>query len=157
MIVIADTAPINYLVLIGEAQLLHTLYGEVVIPPAVLKELLSSRAPELVRKWAEAQPPWVRVHSVDPEALADLADTLDPGEREAIAVARILRADLVVIDERAGRREARRWNLSVTGTLGVLLAAADRGFIDLHQALERLQRTNFYMSPKLRAALLGSR
>ena len=109
-----------------------------------------------MRKWAEAQPPWVGVHSVDPEALAELADTLDPGEREAIAVARILRADLVVIDERAGRREARRWNLEVTETVGVLLAAADRGFIDLHQALDRLQRTNFHMSPKLRTALLRS-
>ena len=109
-----------------------------------------------MRNWAEAQLPWVRVHTVDPEAVADLADSLDSGEREAIAVARILNADLVVIDERAGRREARRWNLAVTGTLGVLLAAADRGFIDLAQALERLQRTNFHMSPKLRAALLRS-
>jgi predicted nucleic acid-binding protein len=107
-----------------------------------------------VRKWAETRPAWLRVRHADPEALTGTVETLDPGEREAIVLARLLHADLVIIDERAGRQEARRWNLAVTGTLGVLLAGADRGLVDLRQAVSRLQRTSFYISPGLLKTLL---
>jgi predicted nucleic acid-binding protein len=164
MRVVADTSPINYLVLIGEVDLLHRLYDVVVIPLPVRDELLSPRAPEPVRNWVETAPPWLLVHLYSPELVPDpwtilpelrpLAANLDRGERDALELARILRADLVVIDDRTGRQEARRLNLDVTGTLGVLSAAADRGFIDREQALERLERTSFYISPGLRARFL---
>ena len=49
MIVVADTTPINYLILIGETEVLPKLYGRVVIPPAVHEELTNSRAPASVR------------------------------------------------------------------------------------------------------------
>ena len=39
MIVVADTSPLNYLVLIGQIDVLKHLYGQVLIPPAVLAEL----------------------------------------------------------------------------------------------------------------------
>lgn len=51
MIVIADTAPINYLVLIGEQKLLPTLFGQVIIPETVLRELLATATPQAVRQW----------------------------------------------------------------------------------------------------------
>jgi predicted nucleic acid-binding protein len=49
MIVVADTTPINYLILIGEIEVLPELYGQVIIPHAVCEELLRSRAPGAVR------------------------------------------------------------------------------------------------------------
>jgi predicted nucleic acid-binding protein len=154
MIVIADSAPINYLVLIGETELLSTLYGGVVIPTAVLTELRSRGAPAPVREWVSHPPSWLRVERVAPALLAETTLDLDPGEREAIALARELQAELVVIDDRAGRREARRWHLTVTGTLGVLRTAASRGLVQFREVLDRLQQTNFYISAELLQQLL---
>ena len=51
MIVVADTSPINYLILIGEIEILTKMYGRVVIPNAVREELLRHSAPEMVRNW----------------------------------------------------------------------------------------------------------
>lgn len=59
MIVVADTTPVNYLILIGEIDVLAKLYGRVVIPPAVHDELTCSRAPESVRGWIAQPPAWL--------------------------------------------------------------------------------------------------
>jgi predicted nucleic acid-binding protein len=58
-------------------------------------------------------------------------------------------ADLVLIDERAGRREAARRGLSVAGTLAVLDEAAQRGLLDFDFAITRLRQTNFRLSPAI--------
>jgi uncharacterized protein len=80
---------------------------------------------------------------------SDITLDLDLGEQEAIALACQFHADLLVIDDQARRREARRWNVAVTGTLGVLRTAAFRGLLQFREALDRLQRTNFYISTDL--------
>jgi predicted nucleic acid-binding protein len=51
MIVIADTGPLNYLVLIGEVDVLPHLYTRVIVPEAVVKELRAAGAPASVRTW----------------------------------------------------------------------------------------------------------
>lgn len=56
MIVVADTSPINYLLLIKEIDILAQMYGTVVIPRMVREELLRSSAPELVRAWITQAP-----------------------------------------------------------------------------------------------------
>jgi len=48
MIIVADTSPINYLVLIKEIEILPKLYGKVVVPGTVREELLRPVAPEIV-------------------------------------------------------------------------------------------------------------
>jgi hypothetical protein len=63
---------------------------------------------------------------------------LDPGERDAILLAEEVRADLLLIDERQGRLEARRRGITTTGTLGVLLAAGARGLVTAEYAFQRL-------------------
>jgi len=49
-VVVADTSPLNYLVLIGEIGILRRLYGRIVVPPEVLTELADSGAPPEVRR-----------------------------------------------------------------------------------------------------------
>lgn len=147
MIVVSDTAPINYLVLIGCPTVLRDLFQEVVIPSAVFQELNSPRAPEEIRVWCKSMPDWCRVESVKtvpPELMQ-----LGAGEREAIALAEQLRAELLLIDEARGRRTARERGLPITGTIAVLDRAATLGLIDINQALDRLQRTTFRASPAL--------
>jgi predicted nucleic acid-binding protein len=105
MVVVADTSPINYLVLIEQIDLLKQLYARILIPPAVLAELKHPVAPKPVREWADNAPKWVEVLS--PKSSLILAH-LDPGESEAIALASELHAEVVLIDEQAGRQEAVR-------------------------------------------------
>jgi predicted nucleic acid-binding protein len=80
---------------------------------------------------------------------------LDEGERAALALARTLSADLVLMDDRAGVAVARRQGFTVTGTLGVLDLAGRRGFIDLGAAFIRHKRTNFRYRPEIMEALLA--
>lgn len=74
---------------------------------------------------------------------------LDLGERDAIWLAEELHADQIIIDESRGRREARLRRLKLTGTLGVLAAAADLGLLDLKSALNRLRQTNFHIAQEI--------
>jgi len=61
MIVIADTGPINYLILIGEIELFPALYDRVAVPPSVCEELGRLRAPEAVRAWIAQPPSWLEI------------------------------------------------------------------------------------------------
>jgi predicted nucleic acid-binding protein len=116
MVVIADTAPLNYLVLIGEQELLPALFGQVIIPEAVLRELQAAATPPAVRQWIASQPLWLATRRTSAVPDASLSH-LDEGEREAIQLAEELGADLLLIDERAARREAARRNLATSGWL----------------------------------------
>src|SRR5271169_5174563 len=105
MIVIADTTPLNYLILIDEADLQPRLFGRVLIPPAVLSELQDPDTPTAVRIWVSASPPWLQVQPLQSDPDPEL-DHLDPGEREAIALAQELKADQLLLDVTEGRHAA---------------------------------------------------
>ena len=146
MIVVCDTSPVNYLVLIDEIDLLPQLFTAVVLPAAVLAELQHPRTPPRVASWARELPPWVRV--ISPEVpVGDVG--LGRGEAEAIAVATQIAADTVLIDERKATVVARQRGLLVTGTLGVLALAAESKLVDLEASIGRLLDTNFRASPAL--------
>jgi predicted nucleic acid-binding protein len=146
MVVIADTTPLNYLVLIGEQELLPTLFGQVIIPESVLRELQAAATPPAVRQWIASQPPWLVARRIS--AVPDVSlSHLDEGEREVIQLAVELGADLLLVDERAARKEAASRNLATSGTLGFLDRAAEKGLVDFSQALHQLKQTSFFLSP----------
>ena len=152
-LVMADTSPLFYLLSIDHIDLLPRLFGTVLIPDAVHKELCHPAAPMLVRDWATALPAWVEVTPVD--LLDDAAFAqLGAGERAAITPALSLNADLILIDERKGTAVALNKGFEVTGTLGVLGLAARRGLIDLADSFARLKRTNFRYRQEIMDALL---
>ena len=146
ILVVADTSPIHYLVLVEAVELLPQLYDRVVLPKAVLTELTHPHAPAPVKAWATALPRWAEVRTAAHVALGGI---LDPGEAEAIALAQELKADSVLLDESEARAEALRLGLPVSGTVGVLEKAAERELIDLPAVFQRLSRTNFHISPEL--------
>jgi predicted nucleic acid-binding protein len=153
MIVVADTTPLRYLVVIRYQHILPALYGRILIPPAVIQELNQPSTPELVRQWLACRPDWLDVRSpADPLAAST---RLQAGEREAIALAGELTADLLLMDDWRAREEAARRQLRVVGTLRVLADAADRNLINLSEAFERLRSTNFRVNPQLLEALLN--
>jgi predicted nucleic acid-binding protein len=63
MIVVADTSPLNYLILIGQIDVLEVLYSNILIPHGVHNEMLSLKAPAGVRAWAESPPGWLNIVS----------------------------------------------------------------------------------------------
>jgi predicted nucleic acid-binding protein len=148
MIVISDSSPLNYLILIGQANLLQKLYGQVLTPPAVYDELQRPSTPRVVRDWIAQAPAWLMIYqeAISPDATLS---RLDAGEREAIALAETLRADAVLIDERDGRRVAEQRHLTVIGTLQILDTAAENGIIDLPTVLDQLRLTTFRASTRL--------
>jgi predicted nucleic acid-binding protein len=153
MIVVADTLPINYLILIGHIDLLAKLYSRVLIPAAVWDELLDPESPELVRTWVTSPPEWLERRQVENRAELTL-DFLDRGELDAIILAREVNADYLIVDEIDARREAIRLRLPVIGTLGVLREAAIAGLISLPEAIAKLLKTSFYASPELIQSVL---
>ena len=155
MIVVADSGPLHYLILLDQTELLPRFYGQVIVPEAVLGELTSGKAPQPVKEWLSKPPSWLRVQAVPSSQLELVTDDLDLGEREAIVLAHILQADLLLIDEISGRAEARRRNLRVTGTLGILRIAAENELIDVPQVLARLRDTSFYVNEGLLRSIFG--
>jgi predicted nucleic acid-binding protein len=156
MIVVADASPLHYLILIEQTDLLRRLYEEVVIPDLVAAELTAARSPRQVSEWVSHPPAWLKVVGVTTEEIAAIPDTLDDGERAAIALAEKMRAELLLIDEAAGRAEARQRSLRVTGTLGVLRTGVDAGFVvDVRDLMMRLEATNFYVEEALLNSVFG--
>ena len=98
MIVVADSSPLQYLILL-EQTALHRFYGEVLVPEAVAVELSAARAPQPVREWMSRPPAWIDVVQVTANEVASVLEGLDAGERAAIALAERVRADLILIDE----------------------------------------------------------
>ena len=101
------------------------------MPEPVASELSVAGAPAAVRDWITKPPTWVDVRAVPADVVSMITDDLDLGERAAIALAETLHADLLLIDEAAGRAEAKRRHLRVTGTLGVLRAGAEQGLVNV--------------------------
>lgn len=154
MIVVADASPLNYLIQIECAGLLQRLFRRVLIPVAVIEELRHPAAPLPVASWIRNVPDWIEVRTTVSRPDSAL-DVLDAGEREAIQLAVEQCADLLLIDERKGRFEAKRRGIATTGTLGVLLAAGRRGLVDAEAVYQRLvTETTFRAAPDVRERFL---
>ena len=147
--VIVDTTPIIALSLLDLLGLFQGLFGRVVIPPAVRTEIQVG-ARDRSREVNLAAAPWVETLDLADPARADLLADLDRGEAEVIALAQETRARLVVIDERLGRQHARRLGLPLTGTIGILLRAKEKGLVpSLRPLLATLQAGGIYLGAAL--------
>ena len=135
MKVVSNSGPLINLAKVGQCTLLRDLFQHITIPPAVFEEVVvRGGGPPGAGETNTAQ--WITRGMLEQSDVADiLAAELDRGEAEAIALALQERADWLLIDERVGRRFARRVGLKVKGTLGVLLEGVRRGFIDDLQPL----------------------
>ncbi len=151
MTIVSNTSPLTNLAAIGQFELLRKLFQKVHIAEGVWEELNArGRAWPGSREVAGAD--WIERHSVRNEALVTaLRRDLDRGEAETIALALELKSELVLIDEREGRRIAQRHGLHTVGVVGALLDAKASGHIDLvRPQLDSLrQRAGFYVSDSL--------
>ena len=146
-VVVSDTTPLHYLILIGQDPILQKLYGEIVVPPAVMQELAHVSAPIKVSEWAKSPPVWLTIRA--PATIPKSFDNLDLGERQALALVTETRADLVLLDDKAARRTAEQLNIKVKGTLGIVAEAAKAGLLNFRNTVEQLQRTTMHIDAGL--------
>jgi predicted nucleic acid-binding protein len=157
LIVVSDTSPILNLARIDRLDLLRLLYPQVLIPKAVYDELTDAKR-DLPSAADLASLSWLQVvAAVDQSRVQELMENLDAGEAEAIVLAIDLRAGLLLIDERRGRRKATAAGLRVMGLIGIVAQAKQAGLIDLAKpvidALIRVAR--FWIGPDLCAEVLA--
>lgn len=130
MIVISDASVFINLAIIGQLDLLPSIFGKITVPQAVFQEVVTAGATKpgsqelRTAEWLEVQ------DCTDQVLLNRLLQSLDKGEAEAITLACEMNADLLVIDEKRGRNIAKSLNLQITGLLGVLLTAKKKGLIE---------------------------
>jgi predicted nucleic acid-binding protein len=153
MIIVSNTSPINYLILIGQIDLLPKIFQQIIIPQAVHRELSDPLAPPAVEAWIANPPKWLLIQSVR-QTSDQILDLLDPGERAAILLAQELNADLLLLDDMKARRTAKDRGLAIAGILGILDRAATMKLIDLPATIQRLQKTSFWVSDRLFQKLL---
>jgi predicted nucleic acid-binding protein len=155
MIVVADTSPLNYLIRSGYVWILPELFGKVLVPKAVLTEMLHPQAPAEVHTFASSPPPWLECVEVGRIACG-LDSSLGEGEREAISLALETHADALLIDDLAGRREAQSRHIAARGTLAILLQASLRGHLHFPTAFEQLRQMGFRASSAIQEALFDA-
>ncbi|MBR2215513.1 MAG: DUF3368 domain-containing protein [Selenomonadaceae bacterium] len=154
MIVIADTSPLITLMKVDKLYLLHELFGEVSIPPAVYAELTANPAfaheAQLIEDCHYIK--MVKVDNPEQVNLVRRVAGLDLGEAEAIVYAYHHTVDLLLMDEAKGRQVAKNMNIPLTGSLGVLVKSYQRGLIEANEvevALAKLRKANRRISEQL--------
>ncbi len=152
--VIVDTSPLQYLHQLDLLDLLPDLYGKVLIPESVVREIAAGHSlgvalPELKTLG------WIEVRRVSGLSVLPLVSDLGAGEREVLALALEAANPLVVLDDALARRVAKRLELNLTGTLGLLLKAKQIGRIArLEPLLDRLEDLRFRLDGDTRSSAL---
>ncbi|MDQ2086073.1 DUF3368 domain-containing protein [Herbivorax sp. ANBcel31] len=152
MLIVSDTTPIISFIKIGELDLLEDMYGEIILPEAVFKELTNnpsmSREAKIVKESS-----FLKVKKIENEFAVKLLQkqlNLGAGESEAIVLADILKADLLIIDERKARGIAKNMEINISGTLGILVEAKRQKKVGkLKSLLDCLLSNNIRISKKL--------
>lgn len=156
MVIVSDTTPLSNLLQINRLSLLREIYNEVLIPPAVFDELSALPAKGIsILPIIDAN--WIKVSIPHDQVIVQgLAKELDIGEAEAIALAIEKSAALLLIDEKQGRLIAEKHQLSIIGTLGVLLKAKQMGLIGkVKPELDNLMAINFWIGQNLYDRILN--
>jgi predicted nucleic acid-binding protein len=150
---VSDTTPLIGLSILDRFQLLKVLYNEISIPDAVHDEIVMKGIGRVGSDEVESgiAAGWVNVEKVaETPILTTLKLDLDEGEAESIALTIEKKADLLLLDERKARARARALGLEITGTIGILLLAREKGTeIDLRSDLEKLKAHGFRISDSL--------
>lgn len=151
--VIINNSPLSSLWNIGQLNLVHQLYGDVLIPYAVFEEFVAISQSQRLQTISTSA--WLQVVHLANPLHAISYSNLDQGEAEVLALAVERSARLIIMDELKGRRQAKRLGLPLTGTLGILISAKRIGLIPTVQPLlSELQANGLYLSESLVARVL---
>ncbi|GHV41227.1 nucleic acid-binding protein [Spirochaetia bacterium] len=155
MLVISDSSPLIALAQCGRLDLLDSLFDRVTIPAKVFEEtqVIAGVIADTITAWSHGKIMTVNGNNlVRAKALA-----LDPGETEALALYWDTNADLLLIDELDGRQAALAVGIKITGTVGILITAKQKGLVPaIRPLLDILRTLNFYISDNLYYSALSA-
>jgi predicted nucleic acid-binding protein len=146
--IISNTTPILSLLKIDKLDILKDLYGIVIIPFAVYQEIEEGKEKPYYQDLTSLD--WIEIRNIkNPDSKEYLID-LDDGEAEVIVLAKEINADLVILDEIMGRRYAKRFEINLTGTIGILLKAKEKGLVtSIKKLISELVEKGTWLNPKL--------
>ena len=149
--VVVNTTPLIALANVGKLELLRDLYGEILVPDAVLSEIKSEPAKSVVKSSS-----WIKTVSVSYSGENGLFRAkLHAGEVEVMLLAKEQNADFVIMDDNPAKKTARFMGLKVTGTLGVILKAKKEGLIErVEPVMDAIISDGFYIDSGLRQMVL---
>ena len=147
MIIVSDTSSISNLLQIGLIDILHVLYGEITITPAVKRELY--RLPDQERQIEQID--WIKVKAPQNQGMiVQLLEQIDLGEAESIVLAMEEQAKYLIIDEYKGRLIADSYGIKIVGILGVLIQAKKESIIPaVKPPIDQLIEIGFRLDKKL--------
>jgi len=158
MLVISNTSPLLNLAIINQLNLIQQQFGQIIIPDAVLTELrINENLPGSQQLQTALNQGWIMIETVENQAFVQLLRReLDQGEASAIALAIQLNADLLLLDERDGRRIARTLGLNLTGILGIILRGWREGqVLSVKELINQLRhKANFRIARHLEEQIL---
>lgn len=152
MILVADCSALIALSACGQLELLEKLFETVVVPEAVYQEATVADKKEARQLKTFLQG---KVRKVDISQYVFLDAFADLGETEAMLLYKQLAANKLLIDDKRGRKVAKINNISIIGSLGVLLAAKERGLItEIAPLLKLIQQSDVHISDTLIESVL---
>ncbi|WP_254272312.1 DUF3368 domain-containing protein [Haloarcula marina] len=154
-LVVSDTSPLLNLSLIDRLDLLKSQFSGVTVPEQVWGELTEGeRGVEALRS-IRADGLLTVTDVEQSDLFIEIYHELDLGETAAICHAIENDADLILLDEKDGRRVARRHDLRVTGVIGILLRGAKSGAVEIEKELDALREAGFWLSDDLYSKILS--
>lgn len=161
-VVIADAGPLIALARIDSLGLLRGLFGRVSVTSTVRDEVLpaASTFPETTLLASTLAEGWIEVVDEPQNEWKPLNPGVDAGEASAIHTACVWRdagdAVLLVMDDRAGRLEARSHGITLIGTAAVIGLAKTEGLVPAARPLlERLAQSGYFVGLSVIAAVLA--
>ncbi len=135
---------------VGQLDVLKKIYGEILIPQAVYREL-SEKKESICKKQVDDSLDWIHVEKIENQMTKNMFKTqLHDGEVEVMILAKEKNADIVIIDDANAKKHAKYLKLPVTGTIGVLIRAKKQGYIrELKPIIQEMIDKNIYISEKL--------
>jgi len=146
-VVVTNTTPLIALTAAtGSLDILRTLYTRVIVPYEVAEEIKAGGKQAFGLDVFE-QATWLEISASRVELPPYLQNALDRGEASVIQTALQMGVKLACIDETVGRRVARLSNLSVTGSIGILIKAKSMGYpISMPEAINRMRERGIWLS-----------
>ncbi len=148
MIVVSNSTPLIHLSAMGKLDLLPHLFGEIVIAEEVYEEVVLKGADRPAASEVQSAK-WIQRRAIKNKLAGTiLQNSLGAGESATIVLAIELDADLTILDDRSARIQAQARSIKITGTIGILLMAAERDIVHFQQALDDLLTTGFHLSAR---------
>ncbi len=144
-VVISDTCTLIIFQKIEEFDLLNKVYGDLLTTP------------EIAEEYGEKLPHWIKIEAASDKKYQEFVETqVDRGEASAIALAKEYEDVLLILDDLRARKLANRLNLKVTGALGIIVKAKQKGLVEkVKPLLDKPLLTNFRVSEKIIEEILG--